>query len=184
MRQDSLLLQRRRGTRLDTGAARDALRVEEALTLARRDTRVEATPLDRQRECPLHFIARAHTARANDAGIGIEAEIGIAVVDGRIDVARPIGAITILRTADSLRHLPNLGAHRPLVADELGRMIGQIELHDAAAQTLQLLALRLDLHPLGDFGGAGCRATFAAFDFNQAEPARAERLERIGCAEL
>src|SRR4029453_2361954 len=102
----------------------------------------EAAALDRQRKCALHLIARAHAPRAHDACIGIEAEIGFAVVDGRPCVSSASGAITVLSTADSLLHLPDLGAHRPLVADELGRMVGQIELHDAAAQTRERLALR------------------------------------------
>ena len=80
---ETLLLQRRRRAGLDTRAAGDAFRVDERLVLARHDTRVEAASFDRERERALHFIARTHAARTDDAGIGIEAEVRIAVVDAR-----------------------------------------------------------------------------------------------------
>ncbi len=64
------------------------------------------------------------------------------------------------------------------------RMIGDVELHHALAQALEPLGLGAHHHSGGDRRRAGGRRPGAPLDLDQAQPARAERVEHVGRAEL
>ncbi|TPV98190.1 MAG: hypothetical protein USCAAHI_02356 [Beijerinckiaceae bacterium] len=88
---DHRLLDERRGRAgLDAGAAGNAFRLEEGLHLARRNAAPKAAPVDGEREGPLHFLAGANAAVANDAFRRIIGEIGVGFV---LFVGEMIGAV-------------------------------------------------------------------------------------------
>src|SRR6185312_5411310 len=81
---DHRLLHQGRGwTGLDARPAGDALGLEERLVLAGGNLGGQAAALDGEREGPLHLIAGAHAARANNALLGVEGEVRIALVAGQ-----------------------------------------------------------------------------------------------------
>ena len=86
--------------------------------------------------------------------------------------------ITARRDTDHLRHLAHLGCFFG------SGMIGKIELHHTLAQPLQTVTLRAHRHAIRDRCRAGGGRAGAALDLDQADPARTERLHRIGGAEL
>ena len=63
-------------------------------------------------------------------------------------------------------------------------MIGEVQLHDVAAELRELRALGPDLDAVGDERRARRRIAAAAFDLDEAQAARAERLQRVGRAQL
>src|SRR5690348_5604587 len=89
---DQRFLGERRGrTGFHARAAGNALRLEEGLVLAGRHLGGEAAALDGEREGALGLIARAHAARADDAEIRVEREIGIALVLRLPEMALAVG---------------------------------------------------------------------------------------------
>ena len=82
-------------------------------------------------------------------------------------------------------HVMQLASAIGLAGHAIGRMIGEIELHHAAAQRGQPLAFAVcTTMPSRHRRGAGGRRAVAAFDLDQAKPAGAEGLQRVGGAEL
>ena len=172
-----LFLQRAGRAGLDAGAAGDAFGGEEGLVLAGRDAAVEAAAGNGERERTLHFVARPHAARADDAQGRVEIEIGIGAVAGRAEMLRD-RQIPVARRADHRRHLLHLSRFRGR------RMVGEIELHHALAQALQPVALGHHGHAFGDRRGAGGGRARPAVNLDQAEAAGAEALQAVGRAEL
>ncbi len=181
---DGFLDQRRGRAGLHAGAAGDAFGVEEILRRAGRDARFESARADGQREGALHLLAGPHTARAHDAFGRIVGEIGIGLVFrvGQVVVA----GITVahLAQADRARHVLQLAIAVRAAGQAIERMVGDVELHHAAAQLLQPLRLRAHLHAFGDRRGARSGRAGTAVDLHQAEPAGAEGLYVVGGAEL
>jgi len=64
------------------------------------------------------------------------------------------------------------------------RVVGDVELHHAPADPAHLLGLGAHDHALGDRRGAGRGRAPPPVDLDDAEPARAERFERVRGAEL
>ena len=193
---DQRLLRERRGRAgLHAGAAGDAFGRKEAFVDPRRHLRFEAAAFDGQREGALHFLAGAHTARADDALRRIEGEIGIrlvlrmplgvglAVRLGK-DVVRAVIAVAHFAQANGTRHVLQLAIAVRGTGQTVERMVGDIELHHPAADAGEPLGLRMDGHPWRDRRCAGGRRAGAAFDLHQAEAARAERVEHVGRAEF
>src|SRR5205814_5427190 len=181
---DRVLGQRRGRARLHARAARDALGVEERLVLARAHLRLEAAALDRERECALHLFARAHAARADDAFARVEREVRVALVLLRVEVVLARVAVTDLAQADRAGHVLELAVAVGRTREAVERVIGDIELHHVAAHVGDALVLRRDLHALLRLRRAGRGQAFSALDLDEAEPARPERLEVVGRAEL
>ncbi len=152
---ERLLAERRRRAGLDTGAARNALGIEERLVLARDHARLEAAALDRQRERALDFVTGAHATRAGDAERWIELEIRIAVIAGSRLVVRAFEAVRARRHAqvrgDALQFAVRIGG----TALAVEWMVGDVEFDDALAQLAQLVALGLHLH--AEVRPASCR---------------------------
>ena len=103
MLDDRLLDERAGRAGLHAGAAGDALGFDELLVHPGGNDGVEATARDRQRERALHFLARPHTARADDALGGVEGEIGIRVIDAGVAVARAAETVAHLLKPDRRR---------------------------------------------------------------------------------
>ncbi len=182
---DQRRLGERRGrTRLHARAARHAFGIEERLVLARADLRLEAAALDRERERALHFLAGAHAARADDALARIEREIRVALVLLRVEVVLAGVTVANLAQADRARHVLQLAVAIHGAGEAVERVIGDVELHDVAAHVRDALVLRRDLHAGAGLGGARRGQTLHAFDLDEAQAARAERLEAVGGAEL
>src|SRR6266851_3211292 len=80
--------QRRGRTRLYARTARYAFGGGERLLLSRRNYRGESAAVDRERERPLDFLARADASRAHDALRRIESEIRIRFVLVSVEVIR------------------------------------------------------------------------------------------------
>ena len=170
-------LQRAGRAGLDAGPAGHAFGSQETFILAGRDVAAEAAPGNGQREGALHFVARPHAARADDAQGRVEIEIGIGAVAGRAEMLRD-RQIPVARRADHRRHLLHLSRFRGR------RMVGEIELHHALAQALQPVALGHHGHAFGDRRGAGGGRARPAVNLDQAEAAGAEALQAVGRAEL
>ncbi len=179
-----LLAERRRRARLDTGAARDALGIEERLVLARDHARLEAAARDRQRERALHFVTGAHATRTGDAERRLELEIRIAVIAGSRLVVRAIEAVRARRHAqvrgDALQFAVRVGG----TALAVEWMVGDVEFDDALAQLAQLVALGLHLHARCDQRRAGRGEAPLTLDFDETDATGTERLQRVGGAEL
>ena len=146
--------------------------------------RIETATLDRQREGALSFVAGAHTSRAHDAARRIEGEVGITVVDCRIEMIAAAVAVADVNQADRVGHLVQLAFAAGLAFERVERMVRHVQFHHVAAQLRELLALRADFHTGLNGGSAGRGKAFAALDFDQAQAAGAEGFERVGGAEL
>ena len=181
---ERLLGQRDSGARLDARAARHAFGGEERLVLARRDFRTEPAALNRQRQRALHFVARPHAARADDAHGGIEGEVGVARVLVRVPVVDAIEAVARLGDVELFGHVLQFAVTVRGTRHAVERVIGDVELHHAAAKLRELGALGAHLDAVGDKRRARRGIAAAPFDFHQAQTARAERLQRVGCAQL
>ncbi len=173
-----------RGASLHAGAAGNALRIHEGYVLARGHRGLETTILDGQREGALLLIAGAHAARADDALAGIEGKIWIArvLLDG--EVIGSLVAVAHLAKAHHPRHVLQLAVSVGRTGQAVQGVIGDVELHHAAADIGELFVLGGDFHPRGDGGRAGGGQSLHALDLHQAQAAGAEGLELFRCAEL
>jgi hypothetical protein len=99
-------------------------------------------------------------------------------------VIRAVEAVAHFAQPDDARHVLQFAVAVGGAGQAVERMVGDVQLHHVAAQLLQPVRLRAHLHP--GLGGRRARRRIAApaFDLHQAQPARAERLERIGRAQL
>ena len=182
---DRLLDQRRRRAGIDAGAAGDALRSHEGLAPPRRDARIEAATGDGQREGALLFLAGAHATVADDALGRVEAEIGIGVVHRRVGEVVGAGhAVAHLAQADHAGHGLQLAVAVGGAGQAVQRVVGDVQLHHVAAQFGQSRRLGAHFHAGLRRRRAGGGVALAALDLDQAETAGAERLERLGGAEL
>ena len=181
---DGLFDERRGRASLDAGTAGDALGIDELLVHARRHLGLEAAAGDRERKRPLHLVAGAHAARADDALGRIEGEVRVRLVFLGVEVVGAVVAVAHLAQADRTRHVLQLAIAVGRAGEAIERMVGDVELHDAATQGLELAGLRTHLHAWGDRRGARGRRACAAFDLDEAEAAGSERLEGVGGAEL
>ena len=135
---DRLFLQRRGRASGHTGAARHALGVHERLVLSGRDTRFEAAPRDRQRECALRFLAGAHAAVADDALRGVVGEVGVRLVFLAVEVIFAVEAVTHFAQARHAGHVLQFAVAIGGAGQAVERVIGDVQLHHALAQFLEL----------------------------------------------
>ena len=98
------------------------------------DMRGEAAAVDGQREGALHLLAGAHAARADDAFGGIEGEIGVGRVLLGDQMVLALIAVAHLAQADGARHVLQLAIAVGGAGQAIERMVGDVELHHAAAQ--------------------------------------------------
>ena len=103
-----VLRERGGGAGLHAGAAGNAFGFHEGHVLTGRDGRVEAAPLNGERERALLLIAGAHAARADDALARIEGEVRIARVLGSAQVVGAVIAVPHLAQAHHARHVLQL----------------------------------------------------------------------------
>ncbi|MHC2491490.1 hypothetical protein ACVII0_005282 [Sinorhizobium meliloti] len=187
--------QRRRGASLHAGAAGDAFGGNEILVHAGGDARIEAAAADRQREGALHFLAGPHAARADDALGRIIGEIRV-----RFVLRRPFGvdlaiiarrhmvfaviAVAHVAQAHGTGHVLQLAIAIGRAGEAVERVVGNIELHDAAADILQPLRLRRNADARSDRRRAGGRHAGAPVDLYETEPAGTEGIHHVGCAKL
>jgi hypothetical protein len=114
------------------GAQLAETRLEEWLPLRSRYTRLDATPFDRERERSLRVLARPHAARADDAQIVVEPEIGIACIAwrGRPHLARRASRRE-WRLDDAVRARECFELAAAAVRATAHRMFGDVELENA-----------------------------------------------------
>ena len=182
---DRFFHQRRGRTRLHARAARNAFGRRERTVLSRRNHRRKSAPVNRQREGALHFLARADASRAHDAFRRIESEIRIRLILLRVQMIGAVAvAIAHFAQADRARHVLQLAIAVGGTGQAVERMIGNVQLHHAAPQSRERGTLGAHFHPGANGSGARSRIAALAFDFDQAQAARAERFERIGRAQF
>ena len=169
---------------LHAGAAAHALGLEERLVLAGRDARIEAATGDRQGERALDLVARPNAARTDDALGRIEGEVRVADVLGRVLVAGRGLAVAGLGHPDDRGHVVQLARPVARAGQAVLRVVAEVQLHDAGAKAIELLALGLDRHPVAARRRARRRRAASPVDLDQAQAARAECAERIRGAEL
>src|SRR5690606_8515485 len=144
---DRFFGERRRRTRFDARAARDAFRLQERLVLAGGDFRIEAAAFDRERERALDLIARAHAARADDAQVRIEREVGIAeVLRLRALIRAATDRVARRGHADLVGDILQLAMAVAWARFAIERVIRDVELEHVRAQLRELFALRAYLH--------------------------------------
>ena len=172
---DALFHQGRGRAGLHAGAAGHAVRVEEGLLDAGGDARIETTTRDRQREGALDFIAGAHAAAAHDALGGIEAEVGVGDVGRdravRIEMVAPLHAVAHFAQADHAGHVLQLTVAIGGAGQAVERVVGDVELHHAAAHFGKLGAVGAHHHAGFHRRGARGRHAAPAFDLDQAQAA-------------
>ena len=145
---DRFFHQRRGRTRLHARAARNALGRRERAVLSRRNHRRKSAPVDRQRERALHFLARADASRAHDAFRRIESEIRIRLILLRVQMVGAVAvAVAHLAQAHRARHVLQLAIAVGGTGQAVERMIGNVQLHHAAAQPRERGTLGAHLHP-------------------------------------
>ena len=93
-------------------------------------------------------------------------------------------AVAHLAQADRAGHVLQFAIAVGGAGQAVERMIGDVELHHAAAELGKALVLRRHHHAARDRRGAGGRRAGAAFDLDQAEAAGAEGVDHVGGAEL
>ena len=144
---DAFLGQRRGRAGLDAGAARHAFRLQERLVHAWRHARFEPATFDGQREGALHLLAGPHAARTDDALGRIVGEVRVRLVLRHPAEIRPavlllenvvvaFVAVAHVAQADDAGHVLQLAVAVRRAGQAVERMVGDIELHDAAAYVL------------------------------------------------
>ena len=93
-------------------------------------------------------------------------------------------AVAHFAQADDARHILQLAIAIGRAGQAIERMVGDIELHHAAAQLGERRRLGVHLDAGRDRRVARGGRALAAFDLDEAHAARAERLLAIGGAEL
>ena len=119
-----------------------------------------------QREQTMHFD-------------GSKVKYGLEVVLLRLQMVLAVIAVADFAQADLARHVLQFAVAVGGAGQAVQRMVGDVELHHAAAQLGEARGLRPHLHPVFDGRGAGGRRALAAFDLHQAQAAGAEGLR--GC---
>src|SRR5690606_13235871 len=174
-RLDALFLQRICRTGLNAGAAAHAFGREEiVIGLAGADLRGESATVDGERESALDFVASTHAARADDALGRVEIEVGIGMIDGRVEVVLALVAVAHVAQANVGSLFLQLAIVVGRACETVERVVGDIEFHHALAQLLEPRSLGLDFHAGHDWCGAAGWRTARAFDLDQAQPARTE----------
>ena len=94
------------------------------------------------------------------------------------------GAVAHIAQARHTGHVLQFAVAVGAAGQAVQRVVGDVELHHALADVLQLGRLRVHDHAgLGGRGARG-RVALAAFDFHQAQAAGAKGLQAVGGAEL
>ncbi|MDT4826606.1 hypothetical protein FQZ97_599210 [compost metagenome] len=181
---DGLFLQGRGGTGLHAGAAGHAFAVQERLVLPWRYARVEALAGDRQRERALRFLAGAHAPVADDALRRVVAEVRVGLVFFALQVVGAAVAVAYVAQAHHARHVLQFAIAVGRTGQAVQRMVGDVELHHAAPQIMQLRRLGVDDHAVFSRRRARGRVAPAALDLHQAKPARAEGFQAVRRAQL
>ncbi len=139
---DRFLDQRGGGARLHARAARYAFGIDESClpALAAID-RIETAAGNGERERSLHFFARAHAARADDALRRIEREVGVRCVLRLVEVIRAGEAVAHVAQSDFAGNVLQLAIAVGRARQAVERMIGDVEFEHAFAHPRQRLRL-------------------------------------------
>ena len=143
---DRLLHQRRGRAGLDTGAARDTVRIDKRLVRTGRDAALEAATLDRQGKRALHLFAGADATRAGDALRRVVGEVRIRLVLLHVAEVRlathlwgeVVGVDVVANAAETddaglrLQLTVTVGGARQAIE----RMVGDVQLHHATTNLL------------------------------------------------
>ena len=133
------------------------------------DLRVVAPVEDAQLARSRDLVAEAHAARAQDAALGVEDDVGsqrhrLRLVDLLVDHPGIVEAV--LHVVDLEVALPRLVAHRTVQ-----RVVDQVELHDRLPRLEDPVRLREHHHALGGQGVAGDGGPGRLLDVHHAQPA-------------
>ena len=181
---DGFLDQRGGGARLNARAARYAFGVDERVGRARGDRGIETAAGNGERKRSLHFFARAHAARADDALRRIEGEVRIRYVLRLIEMIRAGEAVPHVAQPDFARNVLQLAVAIGGTGQTVEWMVGNVQFEHAFPHARQRFRLGAHDHAGLDRCGARSRRTFAPLNFHEADPTRAERGERIGGAQF
>ena len=108
--------------------------------------------------------------------VGSNVKYGLDSSFAELEVVLAFIAVADFAQADDARHVLQLAVAVRRAGQAIERVIGDVQLHHAAAQLGELGALRAHLHARLDQRRARRRIALAPFDLDQAQPARAERL--------
>ena len=182
---DRLLLKRRGRTGLHAGAAAHAFAGQEIVrSLPGAHHARKAAPVDGQGQSALHLVAGTHAPRADDAFARVEIEIGVGGVGRFAEMVLSRIAITYVAQA----HLGGLILKLAIVVGRtcqaIEGVIGDVEFHHPAPQLFEAGCLGGNHHALFGRRSARGRRAPAALDLDEAQSARAEGLDVIGCTQL
>jgi hypothetical protein len=119
---------------LHTGAARHAFRVEEIFATGGGHAGFETTPGDGQCKGALGFFAGTHAAVADDALARVVVEVGVGSVFLVGQMVVTFIAVTHFPQADLAGHGLQLAVAVGGAGQAVQRVIGDVKLHDIAAQ--------------------------------------------------
>ena len=188
---DHALFHQRRGRAgLHAGAAGHAFRFHEGLAFARAHAGFEPAAGNGQREGALRLFAGAYAAVADDALRGVVAEVRVGFVlllrqcRQQVEVVLSFHAVAHFAQADHAGHVLQFAVAVGRAGEAVQRVVGNVELHHAAADVRQLRCLRAHLH--AGFGDRRARRRVAAapFDLDQAQATGAEGFQAVGRAQL
>ena len=95
-----------------------------------------------------------------------------------------VESVSHIAKSDSSSHVLKFAIAIGRTGQAVKWMIRYIEFHDVASQLRNLRCLCPDFHALFDGRGAGSRIALSTFHFYNAQSARTECLEAVGCAQL
>ena len=181
---NGLLLQGGGGACLHARTARDAFALQEGHTITRGDLRAETASGDRQCEGSLDLRAGAHASAAGDALALIEGEIGIGLVLRCIEVVFPLHAVPDITQPHHAGHVLEFAIAVGRAGEAIKGVVGDVQLHDALAQLVQLGSLRANGHPFAARCGARSRSAGLTVDLDQAQTTRSEGGEVVRGTQL
>ena len=155
----------------DAGAAGDAVRLHEVCLGSDADTRVKTAPRDGQCKSALSLLASPDAARTNNALRGIKGEVGTAFIFLQLRVILTSKAVTHVSEADLARGRLQLTVPVGRTGETIQRVVTDIQLHYAATNFCQLIALSGYRHTRLNGCGAGRGIPPTAFNVDQAHAA-------------
>ena len=181
---DLFFHERGRRTCLHTGTAGNTFRTQKIIGCQPcGNLGIPPAAFHRQGEGALHLVTGANAARAGDAFAGVKIEIGVGMVLFLTQM-RVLHVVTHFTQTDRTGLILQFAIAICRTGQTIERMVGNIELHDALAQLLQVRGLRMDDHSglYGRCATGGCAAT--SVDFHKAQAARSEAFQIVGGAQL
>src|SRR5690606_24423170 len=132
----------------------------------------------------LRFFTGTYATITDDAFGRVVGEVRVGFVLLHSQVVFTVVAVAHVAQADDTGHVLQFAIAVGRAGQAVQRVIGDVQLHDAAADVCQFRGLRTHFHAGFGRRRAGCRVAAAAVDFDQAQAAGTEGFQAFGCAQF